>query len=167
MQPFQPSDYVFLFLAIATTAGTVGGVIEHFAAPGSGAFRFGALLASLGVDLASVLTKTGLGSAGAAKVGVLLCTVLAGLEAGAACTPTGAPPTVPGNVVQDVTVGVDAAVCALNHYSSDASAGMSWEATVADVVASCGLPVAKVVGLLDAHQAAETREAGKRPAGHP
>jgi hypothetical protein len=68
-----------------------------------------------------------------------------------------APPVNP-TTVTDVTVGVDAAVCALNEYATDQSAGMAWEAIVADVAIKCGIPVAKVIGLLDAHRGAEVKE---------
>lgn len=68
-----------------------------------------------------------------------------------------APPVNP-TTVTDVTVGVDAAVCALNEYATDQTAGMAWEAIVADVAIKCGIPVAKVIGLLDAHRGAEVKE---------
>jgi hypothetical protein len=88
---------------------------------------------------------------------VIAFVVACAFIAGVACQ-NGQPAPVSPGVVTDVTVGVDAAVCALNTYATDQAAGMSWEALVADVAVKCGIPVAKVVGLLDAHRGAEVKE---------
>lgn len=94
--------------------------------------------------------------------------LLAVVGIGANCN---GPPGVPQGTVQDVTVGVNAAVCALNTYSSDVAAGMGWQAVIEDVAVKCGLPVAQAVGLLDAHRGAMVREGyvlkPNSPAGHP
>lgn len=74
----------------------------------------------------------------------------------------GPQPNVPANVVQDVTVGVDAAICALNHYATDVANGMAPLLIVEDIAVTCGIPVAKVTGILDAHKAAMAKEAARK-----
>jgi hypothetical protein len=63
-----------------------------------------------------------------------------------------------GQVVQDVTVGLNAAVCVLNTVSADESAGQSEVQAIADAVVKCGVSAAQAGGILDAHKAAMVRE---------
>lgn len=65
--------------------------------------------------------------------------------------------------VQDVTIGLNAAVCVLQTYSSDMAAGKGAAAAILDCGAKCGVSAAQATGLLDAHQKAETLERASAP----
>jgi hypothetical protein len=85
----------------------------------------------------------------------VLVSAIAVTNIGANCN---TPPTIPPSTVTDSTSGLDAAVCALNHYATDAASGMQWPAIVTDIIVACGIPEAKVIGLLDAHRGAMVKE---------
>lgn len=81
--------------------------------------------------------------------------VLAG-AALALCACVGGVPT--PQTVQDVTIGLNAAVCVFETYSADRNAGKSEGDTIADCAIKCGVSAAQASGLLDAHRKAEVAE---------
>lgn len=60
--------------------------------------------------------------------------------------------------VQDVTIGLNAAVCVFETYSTDLGAGKGEVTAIADCVAKCGVSAAQATGLLDSHRKAEVAE---------
>lgn len=89
---------------------------------------------------------------GAALLVVVVCAT--GCAANGAPTPT---------TVQDVTIGLNAAICVIGTYSSDISQGKGEVDAIADCVIKCGVTAAQASGLLDAHRKAETLEQAKKP----
>lgn len=63
--------------------------------------------------------------------------------------------------VQDVTIGLNAAMCVLTTYATDTQAGKSEGDAIADAAIKCGVSLVQATGVLDAHKKAETLEAKK------
>lgn len=61
--------------------------------------------------------------------------------------------------VQDVTIGLNAAMCVLTTYATDMQAGKSEGDAIADAAIKCGVSLVQATGVLDAHKRAETLEA--------
>jgi hypothetical protein len=61
-------------------------------------------------------------------------------------------------VVKDVTIGLDAAVCVLTTYTADIAKGMTEEAAIANTAITCGVSAAQAGGILAAHKRAEVTE---------
>jgi hypothetical protein len=66
------------------------------------------------------------------------------------------------NVVQAGVTSVETSICILNVSSKDVAAGKSAGDTVADCIQQCGTDAATIARVLDAHHAAEMREAETR-----
>lgn len=123
-------------------------------------------LASLGVDLPALWNALGRmvsgqpptnTAASRARARAAAATTLGGamLACLLGCSGCGA---TAGQVVQDVTIGLNATVCVLNTYSADIAKGEGEVQAVADAALTCGLSVAQAQSALDAHRAAEVRE---------
>lgn len=53
---------------------------------------------------------------------------------------------------------IQTSVCILTQTATDVAAGKTWEATVADVITTCGTDAVTVATVWDAHTKAETTE---------
>ncbi len=62
--------------------------------------------------------------------------------------------------VQDVTIGLNAAICVLTTYATDMGAGKGEAASLADAAIKCGVSAAQASGVLASHRAAESLEHG-------
>jgi hypothetical protein len=60
--------------------------------------------------------------------------------------------------VTDVGIGLNAAVCVLDTYSTDIQSGKTEADAVADAVLKCGVTAAQASGILSSHRKAETVE---------
>lgn len=112
-------------------------------------------LAYVRAHLAQAAQALGISPAGAVAAatkaaGAALLLLVLGACAG--CGLTG------GQVVQDVTIGLNAAACVLNTVSAETAAGKTEEQAVADAVVKCGVSAAQAAGVLDAHRKAEVTE---------
>ena len=86
-------------------------------------------------------------------------TALLGAACACACAGGALMACLTPKTVADITVGLDAAVCVLDTYSADLSAGQSEAQAVADAVIKCGVSTAQASGILASHKHAETMEA--------
>jgi hypothetical protein len=67
---------------------------------------------------------------------------------------------IPPQTVTDVTVGVNAALCVMDTYSADITAGKTEVQAIADAAIKCGLQVVQVTGILDHAKAMQVKDAG-------
>lgn len=67
-------------------------------------------------------------------------------------------------LVQDVTVGLQAAICVLRTYSTDVQAGMPVGSALADSAVKCGVSALQASGIIAENRAAMEREAARKAA---
>ena len=86
--------------------------------------------------------------------GILLLGLVVGTQSGC---------QVPAQDVTDVVIGLNAAVCVLDTYTADTSAGQTVAQAVADSVIKCGVTAAQASGVLAAHANAEMADKKASP----
>lgn len=114
-----------------------------------------ALLVYLGFSSPSVSPQTNATAMAkyAAKKSVLPILLIGSLYFGGdtACNAPVSPSSVVGPTIQT-------SVCILTQTASDIAAGKTWEATVADVITTCGTDAVSIATVWDAHVKAEVSE---------